>query len=107
MIDQSSKRKQINVRLRDSSTKNLEIVQNHYGLSVTSAIVFLLGAEARRIRANAFDHNLATEPAASPVQPSLTSDVSCEDDEDEIDIPRFGRQIALQHMIDRQQDESK
>jgi hypothetical protein len=111
-MEQPKRQQQTSARLSDTALACLTALKLHYGLSTTALFEFLLREAARHASVGAVEidrpRDLAVEqPAASPLASPLTSEVAFEEDEDEIDAQGFRRQIALQHMIDRQREESK
>jgi hypothetical protein len=92
-LDDASRPKQTNVRLSTAALDHLATVKRYYGLrSTTAVLTFLLGEAVRRIN-------------AQPKQPVVLPSVEL--DEDEIEVERFGRQVAQQNRIDQQRAESR
>jgi len=90
MVDQA-KRKQVSVRLANASFDHLETLKAWFGIRSTTALVAFLIADAV--------HRLNVKPV-QPRASSLSSEVAVEEDEDELDVPRFGRLKASMTRVE-------
>jgi len=105
VVDQlTSKRQQINVRLANVSLEHLDTLKAFFGIRSTTALVaFLIADAVHRLNVKSVQPPASSLASVAPLEIAVEE----EDDENEIDVPRFGRQVAQQNRIDRQRAESK